>query len=179
MATRARDRLLEAAEELFYAEGIHAVGVERLLSVSGVGRASFYRHFASKDDLVVAVLQRRDRLWRAWLEDSVAAHGGGPLAVFDALAEGAEDPGFHGCAFINAMAETADPDSEIYRLAGEHKQRVTDLLARLLSAAGHRDSDTRAGQLALLMDGAIVTAMRERSGEPARRARRMAEQLLS
>ncbi|UCM90497.1 TetR/AcrR family transcriptional regulator [Streptomyces marincola] len=179
MATRARDRLLEAAEELFYAEGIHAVGVERLLSVSGVGRASFYRHFASKDDLVIAVLQRRDRLWRAWLEARVAAHGGGPLAVFDALAEGAEEPGFHGCAFINAMAETADPDSEIYRLAGEHKQRVTDLLARLLANAGHQDSDSRARQLALLMEGAIVTAMRERSGEPARQARSMAEQLLS
>lgn len=100
---------MQAAEDLFYAEGIQSVGVERLLAVSGVGRASFYRHFASKDSLVIAVLQHRDEHWRAWLESTVTAHGGGPLAVFDALAEGADNPGFRGCAFINAVAETASP----------------------------------------------------------------------
>lgn len=137
MATHARDRLLQTAEELFYAEGIHAVGVERLLAVSGVGRASFYRHFTGKDALVAAVLTRRDESWRAWLEDAVDARGGGPLAVFDALAEGAADVNFHGCAFINAMAEVSDPASEVYRLAAAHKQAVTDFLDRLLEAAGH------------------------------------------
>ncbi|WP_280240756.1 TetR/AcrR family transcriptional regulator [Nocardia abscessus] len=67
MATRAKQRLLTTAEDLFYAEGIRAVGIDRLLHESGVGRASFYRHFASKDDLVVAVLEDRDRRWLTWL----------------------------------------------------------------------------------------------------------------
>src|SRR2546421_9625095 len=103
MATRARQRLLETAEELFYADGIRAVGLERILSTSGVGRASFYRHFTGKDELVVAVLRERDRQWRAWLADRVAALGGQPLCVFDALAERFARADFRGCAFINAM----------------------------------------------------------------------------
>lgn len=179
MPANARDRLLQTAEELFYAEGIHAVGLERLLAVSGVGRASLYRHFSGKDELVAAVLRRRDEDWRAWLEAWVEDHGGGPLAVFDALAEGAEEEGFHGCAFINAMAETGDPGSEVYRLATEHKRRVTVYVHGLLTQAGHPRSDELAEEFALLMDGAIVTSMRERSGEPARRARRMAELLMA
>src|SRR5437660_1647306 len=98
MATRARERLLDAAEELFYAEGVRAVGVERILAESGVGRASFYRHFASKDDLVVAVLRRRDQAWRAWLAERVDALGGKPLDVFAALAERFACADFRGCA---------------------------------------------------------------------------------
>ncbi|MEU9790410.1 TetR/AcrR family transcriptional regulator [Streptomyces sparsogenes] len=179
MATNARDRLLQAAEDLFYAEGIHAVGLERLLAVSGVGRASLYRHFSGKDDLVTAVLQRRDEHWRAWLEARVEARGGGPLAVFDALAEGAEEEGFHGCAFINAMAETGDPGSEVHRLAAAHKRSVTAYVRGLLTRTGHPRAEELADEFALLMDGAIVTSMRERSGEPARRARRMAERLMA
>lgn len=178
MPTHARDRLLQTAEQLFYAEGIHAVGLERLLAVSGVGRASLYRHFSGKDALVAAVLRRRDENWRAWLEARVEDHGGGPLAVFDALAEGARDDTFRGCAFINAMAETGDHRSEVHRLAAEHKRKVTAYVRGLLTKAGHARADELAEQFALLMDGTIVTSMRERSGEPARRARRMAERLL-
>ncbi|PPK71071.1 helix-turn-helix domain-containing protein [Actinokineospora auranticolor] len=76
MPTHARERLLRAAQELFYAEGIRAVGVERLLTVSGVGRASFYRHFASKDDLVVLTIRTFSDTWLAWLSDAVATRGG-------------------------------------------------------------------------------------------------------
>ncbi|WP_428837709.1 TetR/AcrR family transcriptional regulator [Streptomyces olivaceiscleroticus] len=101
-----------------------------------MGRASLYRHFSGKDDLVAAVLQRRDENWRAWLEARVEAHGGGPLAVFDALAEGAEDDGFRGCAFIDAMAETGEPDSEAHRLAADHKRKVTAYVHGLLVKVG-------------------------------------------
>src|ERR1700754_2329559 len=103
MATHARERLLRTAEQLFYAEGVRAVGVERLLTVSGVGRASFYRHFASKDDLVVAVLRNYDEAWRGWLTQRVQELGGDPLAVFDALAERFASADFRGCASINTM----------------------------------------------------------------------------
>ncbi|MFI9201354.1 TetR/AcrR family transcriptional regulator [Streptomyces sp. NPDC053048] len=179
MPTHARDRLIQAAQELFFAEGIRAVGVERLLTVSGVGRASFYRHFASKDDLVIEVLQGRDRTWRQWLAEAVRARGNDPLAVFDALAEEGAGGDFRGCAFINAVAEIADTDSPVRRIAAEHKRAVTEFIAGLLADAGHRDSPALAEEFVLLMDGSTVTATRERSTEPIRRAQRIARGLLA
>ncbi|TDD67678.1 TetR/AcrR family transcriptional regulator [Actinomadura rubrisoli] len=180
MPIRARDRLVQAAEELFYAEGIRAVGVERLLTVSGVGRASFYRHFTGKDELVATVLRERDRKWRSGLEEAVAERGGHPLAVFDVMAGRFESGGFHGCSFINAMAETAGTDDGVRRLASEHKRAVAAFFARLLAETGH---EARAGELAqqfvLLLDGSIVTALREGTAEPACRARMIAETLLA
>ncbi|WP_214410622.1 TetR/AcrR family transcriptional regulator [Sphaerisporangium fuscum] len=179
MATKARERLLDAAEELFYAEGIRAVGVERILAESGVGRASFYRHFPGKDDLVVAVLRRRDEAWRAWLAERVAALGGGPLEVFDALAERFARADFRGCAFINTMVESADPGSAAHRVAAEHKERVRSYVAGLLTAHGHAGAEELARRFVLLMDGAIVTALRERTPSPAADARTVAQAMLT
>lgn len=179
MPVNARQRLLTTAEDLFYAEGVRAVGVERILSASGVGRASFYRHFTSKDELVVAVLQGRDERWRAWLAERVAAHGGGPLAVFDALAERFARQDFRGCAFINTMIESADPDSPAHRVAAQHKTAVAAYVETLLAAAGAPEPASLAAQFALLMDGAIVTALRERTSAPAVRARAVAAALLA
>ncbi|WP_405607576.1 TetR/AcrR family transcriptional regulator [Streptomyces sp. NBC_01511] len=179
MATHARERLIEAAKELFFAEGIRAVGVERLLADSGIGRASFYRHFTGKDELVVAVLKERDTSWRRWLAAEVDARGGAPLAVFDALAQDAERGGFRGCAFMNAMTEAADADGPVHRLAAEHKQAVAEYIAGLLTAAGRPDGDALARQFVLLMDGATVTVVRERDAEPFRSAKAIAAGLLT
>ncbi|MFI6581040.1 TetR/AcrR family transcriptional regulator [Embleya sp. NPDC050493] len=179
MPVKARDRLLATAEELFYAEGIRAVGIERILAESGVGRASLYRHFPSKDDLVVAVLEARDRRWRSWLAERVDALGGHPLAVFDALAERFAHNDYRGCAFINTMVESADPDSPAHRVAAAHKESVVAYLEQLLSTAEVAEPALQARQFALLMDGAIVTALRERTPAPAARARRLAETLLA
>lgn len=170
---------MAAAEVLFVAEGIRAVGVERLLSESGVGRASFYRHFASKDALVVAMLRRYDQRWRAWLEGVVTAHDGDPLAIFDALAEEFESPRFRGCASINAMVETADPDSVAYETAVEHKHSVIAYLRSVLADAGWRNCTELAEQFMLLIDGATVTALRDRSPVPAQRAKAIANGLLT
>ncbi|MFD7728898.1 TetR/AcrR family transcriptional regulator [Kitasatospora phosalacinea] len=181
MATHARARLLDTAEALFYAEGIRAVGVERILAESGVGRASFYRHFTGKDALVVAVLARRDRAWRDWLAERVTALGGRPLDVFDALAERFARADFRGCAFINTMVETADPDSPAHRVAAAHKQQVADYVAGLLAAEGRAPEPAAAlaRRLVLLMDGAIVTALREGTPAPAAEARTIAAALLA
>ncbi|WP_225731983.1 MULTISPECIES: TetR/AcrR family transcriptional regulator [unclassified Nocardia] len=183
MATRARQRLLDTAEELFYVEGVRAVGLERLLQESGVGRASFYRHFASKDDLVVAVLTERDQRWLAWLREAVADKTSDPvdrpLAVFDALAERFARDDFRGCAFINTMIEVADRDCAAHQVADRHKQHVAEYLAELLTAAGQPDASTLAKEFALLVDGAIVTALREGTPEAAARARAIAERLLA
>ncbi|MFJ8440170.1 TetR/AcrR family transcriptional regulator [Kitasatospora griseola] len=181
MATHARARLLDTAEQLFYAEGIRAVGVERILAESGVGRASFYRHFAGKDELVVAVLTRRDQQWREWLAGRVDALGGRPLAVFDALAERFARADFRGCAFINTMVETADPDSPAHQVAAGHKQQVVAYVAALLAAAGRPEPESAelARRIVLLMDGAIVTALREGTAAPAAEARAIAAALLA
>ncbi|MFD1939476.1 MULTISPECIES: TetR/AcrR family transcriptional regulator [Nonomuraea] len=177
MPTGARERLLVTADALFYAEGVRAVGVERILGDSGVGRASFYRHFPGKEDLVVAVLRRRDQAWRAWLAERVNALGGEALNVFDALAEWFARADFHGCAFINAMVE-ATPGSAAHQLAVAHKERVTSYVTGLLAESGHPDVERLACQIVLLMDGAMVTAMHDRTARPAHRARAVAAALL-
>lgn len=185
MATRARDRLVETAERLFYTEGIRAVGVERLLADSGVGRASFYRHFAGKDDLVASVLRERDMKWRQTLEKTVAELGGGPLAVFDALGAMHEAGDCHGCSFNNAVAETAGTDDAVRRLAIAHKNAVADYVKGLLAGAGYGPRlgedgmDEMAWRFVLLVDGASMAAVRDGSAAPARRARAMAEILLN
>jgi AcrR family transcriptional regulator len=178
MATRARERLLATADDLFYSEGVRAVGVERLLEVSGVGRASFYRHFSSKEDLLLAVLRSRDERWRAWLEAAVTARGGEPLSIFDALAEQFTSPEFRGCAFINAMVEDTDLGSPVYQLVIEHKRVVAEYIASLLTEAGHADARRLGEQFLMLMDGAHVTALRTRSAQPAYQAKTIAETLL-
>lgn len=183
MATQARRRLLETAERLFYAEGTRAVGVERILEESGVGRASFYRHFESKDDLIVAVLCRHDTAWREWLtarvEALASAADAKPLAVFDALEERFRRQDFRGCAFINTIVETADPASAAHVAANEHKNAVIDYLTHLLQAAGHPTPEPTARALHMLMDGAVVTALRERTPDAARRAKQCAAILLA
>ncbi|MFD0275174.1 TetR/AcrR family transcriptional regulator [Kitasatospora sp. NPDC127111] len=183
MATQARARLLSTAEDLFYAEGVRAVGVDRILTESGVGRASFYRHFASKDDLVVAVLQGRDARWRQWLRESVESRAlppeQRPLAVFDALAERFARQDFRGCAFVNTMVEAADRLSTAHQVAAAHKASVTGYLDQLLAEAGYDEHAALAEQLVLLVDGAIVTAVREGTTEPASRARRIAAAVLA
>ena len=183
MAVQARERLLAAAEELFYAEGIRAVGVEKILAASGVGRASFYRHFAGKDELVVAVLGGRDERWREWLRATVDGYAlppeERPTAVFDALAERFARDDFRGCAFINTMIEAADRDSAAHQVAAAHKAKVTAYLDGLLSDAGRRDHVLLAAEFVLLVDGAIVTALREGTPEAAVRAGSIARALLA
>ncbi|MFF0415472.1 TetR/AcrR family transcriptional regulator [Kitasatospora sp. NPDC004745] len=179
MAVNARARLVSTAESLFYANGIRAVGVERILSESGVGRASFYRHFSGKEALVVAVLEGRDERWRAWLSERVAAHGGHPLNIFDALAERFAAQDFRGCVAINTMTEFADASSPARRMAALHKTRVIDLVEQLMRDADIPEPLARAKQFALLMDGAIVTALREGAPDAAERARGIAQALLA
>jgi AcrR family transcriptional regulator len=175
--------LLDTAERLFYAEGMRAVGIDRILAESGVGKASLYRHFPTKDDLVLAVLRRRDGEWRRWLRDAVDARdvppAERPLAVFDALSERFAWNDFRGCAFINTIVETADPESPAHVVADEHKRRLAGYLAELLAGAGNADPQAMAARMTLLVDGAIVTALRERSPAAARVARGIAEVLLA
>jgi AcrR family transcriptional regulator len=175
-----RERILETASEMFYQKGIQAVGVDAIIDGADVARMSFYRHFKSKEGLVLAYLERRDEQFRAWLDAEVRRRAprpaDRPLAVFDALAARLGTENYRGCAFLNAMAEIADRDAAVHRAAAAHKEKIRVYLARLLRAAG-RDASL-APDLLMLMDGAVVSAVREGSARPARRARRLAALLL-
>lgn len=179
MATHARERLLASAERLFYAEGIRAVGIERLLADSGVGRASFYRHFPSKDDLVLAMLSGYDQRFRTWLAGAVAGTTDDPASLFDALATRFDDAAFRGCASIRTMIEFVDPDDPLHRAAVAHKVAVLADLDAWLATAGRADHAALAEQFLLLIDGAIVNTLREPGPTPALQARRIATALLA
>jgi len=178
MPTNARDRLITTAETLFYREGIQAVGISELIEASGVGRASFYRHFESKEALLHAVLRCRNEKALATFGAALASCGSDPLRVFDVVAQryGADD--FRGCAFINAMVEAADRHGETHRIAREHKLAQIRLLSEMLREAGYRQPDRLAGHFQLLIDGAVTGVLREGNTRPVEMAREIASSLL-
>ena len=158
-ASEARERLLRTASELFYAEGIHVVGVDRIVAAAGVTRATFYRHFPGKEDLVEAYLGVEDTNLRAALDGARAATDD-PVELVGLLIEGiAEDVARHhtrGCPFINAAAEYPDADSGVRRAVDKHRAWFRGALEQVLTDAGVDDAVTRAGQLVLLRDAALV-----------------------
>lgn len=177
-----QERILVAASELFYVQGIRATGIDGVISKSGVAKASFYKHFPSKDDLIVAFLKRRDGIWREWLRESVErlspAPAGRPLAVFDALVERFSSEDFRGCAFINSIVELANRDHAAHIAANDHKQQVTSYIAGLLELAGVSNPDSLAKEFIILIDGAVVTALREGRPDAGLSAKRVASILL-
>lgn len=154
-----RARLLRAAAELFYAEGIHSVGVDRILAEAGVTRATMYRHFAGKEGLVAAYLELEDTTLRE-LFAAVEAQGGSPTELVDQVIEGiAEDARrYHsrGCPFINAAAEYPSPDSVIRQIVARHRAWFRETLTTLLTAAEVDDPTHAAAALVLLRDAALV-----------------------
>jgi AcrR family transcriptional regulator len=180
--TSPHQRILETASEMFYAEGIRAVGIDAIIARAAVAKASFYKYFPSKDDLVVAYLERRDEMWRRWLEESVdrlaKSATARPLAVFDALAERFATADFRGCAFINSMAELADRGHAAHVAAARHKQKLTAFLRKLLAEAGIANPNPLAEQFMILIDGSIVTALRKGDPAAAKVAKQIAAMLL-
>lgn len=180
--SEAREHILRTAEELFYSRGYRAVGVDLLISESDVAKATFYRHFPSKDELLVAVLEGHDQRFRQWLEARVGELAKSPverpLAVFDALAERFGKRSFRGCAFINSMVELADRAHPAFLCAQKHKTAVIRLLERWLTDANVPNPAQVAQSFQLLVDGAIVTAVREGDSAAASRAKALARLLL-
>ncbi|MEU7816949.1 TetR/AcrR family transcriptional regulator [Pseudonocardia sp. NPDC049154] len=176
--SEARDRLLRTASALFYGEGIRAVGVDRVIGEAAVTRATFYRHFPSKDDLVVAYLRSVDEAVRAL---AGSAPEGAPRlrAVIGQMGEQACAAGFRGCAFINAAAEYPDPDSPVHRAVAEHRQWLTALFVRELGVAGHPDPEQAAAHLMMLRDGAMVAGYLADAGRARETLARGLEDLLA
>ena len=151
-----RERILHTAHDLFYREGIRATGIDRVIAESGVAKVTFYRQFASKDDLILAFLDYRHERWMAWFVDALARHGGTPAAIAPALAEWFSGPDYRGCAFLNSVGELGPAQPAVLAATRRHKQDMTGAVTRLMTPAPGRARTARA--LALAIDGAIVQA---------------------
>lgn len=172
----ARRRIVETAERLFYAEGVRSVGIDRIIAEAEVAKMTLYNHFSSKDDLILAVLQYREQQFDAAFERSVERHLGKGLgrleAFFAALKDWFESPGFRGCSFINARVELADARHPASKFSAEHKERFHQSIHELIrDTAGPKAAAAVSDAVALLVEGAIVSAVMEQSSQPAEVAR--------
>lgn len=158
----ARRKLLDAAAELFYREGIGATGVDRISAAAGVSKRSLYQHFSSKDALVAAALADTGP---GVLDRYIPADRGSASArekildVFDTLGTWSECADFRGCPFLNAAAELPDPTHPARAVARDNKLRLRSYLAQQAEVGGARDPEALAGQLLMLFDGAIANAV--------------------
>ncbi len=177
-----RERILAVASRLFYQEGIRAVGVDTIIAKSEVAKMTFYKHFKSKDLLVLEFLNKRDEQWRAWFEATVHRLApkvkDRPLAIFDAMEERFSNKDFRGCAFINTMIEVANGDHVAHQAAADHKHKVEKTIRTLLSDAGIEKSEELSKAFLMLIDGAIISAVREGKPGSAKAAKKIASVLL-
>ncbi|HEU0239456.1 MAG TPA: TetR/AcrR family transcriptional regulator [Micromonosporaceae bacterium] len=176
----ARERLLAAANELFYEEGVTSVGIDRVIERAGVAKASLYNTFGSKDELVRSYLalrheRRKERLRRGL--ERYDAPADKLLGVYDVLADLFMEPWFRGCPFINASAD-ARPGSAVEQIRDESRAWIRALLTDLARQAGAADPDRLGHQLVLLYDGATVGAQLDHEPSAAAAAREAAAALI-
>ncbi|RNL54337.1 TetR/AcrR family transcriptional regulator [Arthrobacter oryzae] len=174
-----REHILKVARNLFYDEGVRAVGVDRIVAESGVAKMTLYSHFGSKDELVVECLQSVDERYRAWLKGEVnAASTGDPvediLSIFDALFEWFNKPKFHGCAFVNAVVEVGSTNASVRTATLNHKHRMREWITSLAAIAGLSEPEVVGAKILLLMEGAIITALVDNEASSAKIARQLA-----
>lgn len=158
--SEARDRLLVAASQLFYAEGINSVGIERLVKEGQVTLATFYRHFPSKLDLVVAYLRAtHDQIAERAAQQAEKLQGRDLVrAIGDDVSAQIRQAAFRGCAFLNAASEFEDPQSPVRQVVAEHRQWYYQLLRRAFADAGHELPSNAARHFVMLRDGAMSAA---------------------
>ncbi len=177
----ARERILEAAYELFSRRGVRAVGIDAIVERSGVARMTLYRHFSSKDALVLAFLERREERWtKDWLQREVRARFDDPgdqlLAIFDVFDEWFNRDDFEACSFINVLLEMGR-DHPSGKASIDYLENIRRVVATLAAEAGLREPETFARSWHILMKGSIIAAM-EGDRDAGRRARQMGELLL-
>ncbi len=182
MRASKRDELVRKAEEIFYREGFHATGMDLLSAETGISKTTMFKHFRSKEELILAVLRLRDENFRNWLFRRME-QAGPPRAqlsaMFDALAEWFATPEFRSCMFIKAASEYPDPGHPIHTQAAEHKRLLFLQLEKIAAKAGATAPADLARKLLLLKEGAIVTAHLGHEADPAGDAKVAAEILLS
>lgn len=159
----ARQRIVETAERLFYAHGIRAVGIDRIISEAKVAKMTLYNHFASKDELVLAVLEYREEQFGAFIKTTMAGFveqgESGVDAFFSTLKEWFESPGFRGCSFINAAVELAEPGHPAAVFAKKHKELFRKQMIEIMKKSCGDKGAQMAPIVSLLVEGAIVTSI--------------------
>jgi AcrR family transcriptional regulator len=150
----ARERILLTAHDLFYADGIRATGIDRIIKQAKVTKVTFYRHFPSKNDLIIAFLGYRHQRWMNWFTESVKRHGNTVDALMPTLLEWFGSEHYRGCAFINSVGEFGETMPEVIELSQQHKQDMTTFITTLLAESA--DKKSTANALALAIDGAII-----------------------
>ncbi|ARU94244.1 TetR/AcrR family transcriptional regulator [Tatumella citrea] len=158
----ARERILETAHQLFYRAGIRATGIDLIIREAAVTKVTFYRHFPSKNQLILEFLDYRHQRWMRWFTETLLDfHARGmPLsqAIGQTMAQWFNSDDFRGCAFTNTAAELGDSLPEALERVRQHKQDMTAAIASLLTA--HAGAEAQAAMIAMAVDGAIVTAQR-------------------
>ena len=182
--SNARQRIVETAERLFYAEGVRAVGIDRIIAEASVAKMTLYKHFSSKDELILAALQYReakfDSMFAKWMARHVKAGKDELEAFFGALKDWFKSPGFRGCMFINSCVELADADHAASQFATAHKERFHAMLSEIVAAQTNaKVARSLTPPIALLVEGAIVMAVMQQSTKPAEVARTAALALLA
>ncbi|MEO3802109.1 helix-turn-helix domain-containing protein [Nonomuraea sp. B1E8] len=157
--SEARARLLDTATRLFYTEGIHAVGIDRIVAEAQVTRATLYRHFPGKEDLILAYLNETDQAVRGVTDAAIA----GGLSAADtvraigrSIAQSIQSPGFRGCAFLNAVAEYPDADHPVHQAVIAHRQWFLDTVTELLARIRETPAEPAARHFVMLRDGAMT-----------------------
>jgi AcrR family transcriptional regulator len=178
----ARQRILDSAYELFSRRGVRAVGVDEVIRSASVAKATLYRHFKSKDELVLAFLQQREELWtKGWVEAEARRRGETPeeqlLAIFDLFDEWFQKDDFEGCSFINVLLEMNDRGTPIGKASADHLITIRSFIRSLAEEAGLRDPEQFAHSWHILMKGSIVAAG-EGDRDAARRAQAMGRLLI-
>jgi AcrR family transcriptional regulator len=181
-AGKARERILDTAYELFSHRGIRAVGIDELIDRASVAKATLYRHFPSKDDLVLAFLEQREQRWTlGWVEAEARMRGETPeeqlLAIFDLFDEWFHRDDFEGCSFINVLLETGDLDHPVGRASAGYLENIRSLVRTLADEVGLRDSESFALSWHILMKGSIVQAA-EGDHHAAKRAQELGRLLI-
>lgn len=177
-----RDELVRRALDVLYRNGFHSTGMDMLAAECGVSKTSIYKHFRTKEDLILAVLRLRDENFRNWLFRRMDESGSTPrqklLAMFDALDEWFGERGFRGCMFIKASAEYQDPADAIHAQSVAHKRLLFDHVVTLTRQTGAASAEDLAYQLLLLKEGAIVMAVLGRGQNASRDAKEAAARLI-
>jgi len=170
-----RDELVQKALKAFYRNGFHATGMDMLVAETGISKTSMYKHFRTKEDLILAVLNLRDEHFRGWLFQRMEELADTPrqqlIAMFDALEEWFGEPGYKGCMFIKASSEYQDPTDPIHKQSAAHKRLLERHITKLAKDAGLSKPVVLARQLLLLKEGAIVTAHLGHTDKPAKDAK--------
>jgi len=182
MANNLQERILQAASELFYSQGIKATGVEAVVKLAGTNKMTLYKYFPSKDDLVLAFLRKRDEDFRAWFVEQVNSRAEQPkdklLAIFDVIGEWLEIPEFRGCAFINAAAEFPVEGNPVHQVSAEFYDQFRSYMRDLAAQCGIAAPENLALQLSLLVEGAIVSEQMKRHSGAAGQAKQAAGVLI-